>query len=730
MSTLLETLSSYVPTLVVEQATQDPNYFTKPTKKKLSCVVLFADISGFTTLTERLAKRGPSGAEELTNLLNNYLGKLIDLITSYGGDIVKFAGDALLVLFTEEFIKEDLNKLTERVADCCLRVQKELHNYQVASDVELAIKLIINIGEVSIQTLGGIFGRWELLVTGDPLDQIALANSLAKAGEILLSSQAWELIKEKVEVINKNDKILLVNLRTNSYFPEIAKVQPKATATTAIRAFIPGAIRSRIDSGQTDWLAELRKITVLFINLPDLNHESLEKAQEAMCALQISLYRYEGSINKISVDDKGVSLVAAMGLPPLAHEDDPARGVRAAIAMQEELKKLGLQSSIGITTGQTFCGSVGSSVRREYTIIGDTVNLASRLMQVAQGSILTDKTTAKVASNRLNFTPLEPVTIKGKQQPITIYQPSLLTAKKSKTPSNPKTPIVGRINEIAFLKEKLLLSKQTCKCSSIIIEGEAGIGKSRLTEQLITQAQELELLTLTSEGDSIESSTPYFAWRNVVNQLFQLENLSDADKTEQQTHILRQLPNDAKTLQSAPLLDVFLPWDWVDNEYTAELIGKTRADAVHELLINLLKQASKNPLILVMEDAHWLDSGSWALLLLVCQQIENLITVIVTRPIAEPIPLEYKEIQVLSKTEKIVLNNLSVADTISLVCHRLGVNSLPKQVEDLIIEKSEGNPFFSEELAYVMRDLGFIEIINGECRLSNKSNELKTTKLP
>jgi len=730
MSTLLETLSSYVPTLVVEQATQDPNYFTKPTKKNLSCVVLFADISGFTTLTERLAKRGPSGAEELTNLLNNYLGKLIDLITSYGGDVVKFAGDALLVLFTEEFIKEDLNKLTERVADCCLRVQKELHNYQVASDVELAIKLIINIGEVSIQTLGGIFGRWELLVTGDPLDQIALANSLAKAGEILLSSQAWELIKEKVEVINKNDKILLVNLRTNSYFPEIAKVQPKATATTAIRAFIPGAIRSRIDSGQTDWLAELRKITVLFINLPDLNHESLEKAQEAMCALQISLYRYEGSINKISVDDKGVSLVAAMGLPPLAHEDDPARGVRAAIAMQEELKKLGLQSSIGITTGQTFCGSVGSSVRREYTIIGDTVNLASRLMQVAQGSILTDKTTAKVASNRLNFTPLEPVTIKGKQQPITIYQPSLLTAKKSKTPSNPKTPIVGRINEIAFLKEKLLLSKQTCKCSSIIIEGEAGIGKSRLTEQLITQAQELELLTLTSEGDSIESSTPYFAWRNVVNQLFQLENLSDADKTEQQTHILRQLPNDAKTLQSAPLLDVFLPWDWVDNEYTAELIGKTRADAVHELLINLLKQASKNPLILVMEDAHWLDSGSWALLLLVCQQIENLITVIVTRPIAEPIPLEYKEIQVLSKTEKIVLNNLSVADTISLVCHRLGVNSLPKQVEDLIIEKSEGNPFFSEELAYVMRDLGFIEIINGECRLSNKSNELKTTKLP
>lgn len=737
MSTLLETLSSYVPSLVIYQAIKDPNYFTKPTKQEIECVVLFADISGFTALTERLATRGPAGAEELTHLLNNYLGQLIDLISLYGGDIVKFAGDSLLAIWPKELLEAELEGLTRQVAQCCLTIQERLHNYPVASDVNLSIKLAIGAGQVLIQTLGGVFGRWEFLVAGHPFTQVGISNKYAKPGQILISPEAWSLIKEKCEVLKEQhddeESFQLIKILKPRQLSPTTKVKATASTTLAIRAFIPGAIRSRIDAGQTDWLAELRKITVLFINLPDFNHQTpLEQAQEAMCALQTSLYRYEGSINKISVDDKGASLVAVLGLPPLSHEDDAARGVRAALAMQEELRKLNLRSSIGVATGLTFCGSVGSTIRREYTVMGDTVNLAARLMQAASEDILCDDVTAKAAFDRLNFTALAPLKVKGKQEPIAIHRPSLLKTKRIKTTINKtKIDIIGRINERVLIKEKLELLRQNHQGSRLIIEGEAGIGKSRLAEEIILQAQQMEITVLSGTGDSIESATPYFAWRNVLTELFQLDSLEHSDNSTKETHILRQLPSDPKLLQNAPLLDVFLSWDWPDNEHTSQLIGKMRADTVHEVLVSLLKHTSKEtPLMIVMEDAHWLDSGSLALLLLVSQQVENLLLVVATRPINEPIPIDHKQLANVSGTEKIELKHLSTEETILLVCRRLGVKSLPKEVQDLIISKSDGNPFFSEELAYAMRDMGFIQIIDGVCRIAKEVGQVDTWKFP
>ena len=139
---------------------------------------------------------------------------------------------------------------------------------------------------------------------------------------------------------------------------------------------------TRLAAGQSGWLAELRLITVLFINLPHFNDAvSLEDAQSAMQTLQEMIYRYEGSINKLSVDDKGTTLIAALGLPPLAHEDDPARGVQAAIATQARLQAMAVQGAIGIASGRIYCGSVGNSRRREYTMIGAAGNRAARLMQ-------------------------------------------------------------------------------------------------------------------------------------------------------------------------------------------------------------------------------------------------------------------------------------------------------------------------------------------------------------
>ncbi|NJN99446.1 MAG: adenylate/guanylate cyclase domain-containing protein [Anaerolineales bacterium] len=191
MSDLIETLASYVPTLITRRLAVDPAPITAPTSETLPAAVLFADISGFTALTEHLAQKGPAGAEELTQHLNTYFGQLIDLIVLYGGDIVKFAGDALIALWpafdgTGNYDPAFLPTALQQAARCSLEIQRQLNAYRVAADVSLSLKLTLGAGEVLTMHLGGVYGRWEFLVTGAPLIQVGLAGNYARPGDIIL----------------------------------------------------------------------------------------------------------------------------------------------------------------------------------------------------------------------------------------------------------------------------------------------------------------------------------------------------------------------------------------------------------------------------------------------------------------------------------------------------------------------------------------------------------------
>src|SRR5690606_20809244 len=126
--------------------------------------------------------------------------------------------------------------------------------------------------------------------------------------------------------------------------------------------------------------------SVLFINFPDLKHQTpLIEAQELMVAVQQIVEAWEGTISHLSVDDHGTTVLVAFGLPPLAHEDDAVRVVEAAQQVRELHKRLGWRSTCGIASGRAFCGTVGSAERCEYTVLGDVVNLAARLMQAGDG---------------------------------------------------------------------------------------------------------------------------------------------------------------------------------------------------------------------------------------------------------------------------------------------------------------------------------------------------------
>src|SRR4051794_34423238 len=134
MPTHVETLASYVPARVARRAAADPGSFSEPAGEAIHAAVLFADISGFTALTERLAVRGAAGAEDLTRLLNAYLGQLVDMVTGAGGDVLKFAGDAVLALWAADD-ESGLTDAVVRVCSCALAIQERLNDYAVADDV-------------------------------------------------------------------------------------------------------------------------------------------------------------------------------------------------------------------------------------------------------------------------------------------------------------------------------------------------------------------------------------------------------------------------------------------------------------------------------------------------------------------------------------------------------------------------------------------------------------------
>ena len=515
-----------------------------------------------------------------------------------------------------------------------------------------------------------------------------------------------------------------------------------SAAEDAVRAYIPGAVLSKISAGQANWLAELRQLTVLFINLPDIDHETnLETAQKVMQSLQKALYRYEGSVNKISVDDKGTTLVAALGMPPLFHVDDPMRGVQAALAMQTDLKAINISTKIGITTGRTFCGSVGGASRREYTMIGDVVNLAARLMQAATTahSCLCDGVTYKNTSARIAFKSLPAIQVKGKTGLIPIYQPlgekvnlgttRPLPAIFPENHQNKEHTLIGRQEETALLSEKLFALKENNLSGVVLIEGSAGLGKSHLIAWLIEQAAQNRVTAFYGLGDAIQKSTAYYAWQGIFSQMLDLEILTDPDSRRR--HVLDLLEDFPHLLDLAPLLNAVISLELPDNDLTSQMSGQVRADNTRNVLLQFLQESvSFSPKILIMEDVQWLDSASWALLLAAYQSVKPLLLVLSTRPqLKKPTP-EYNQFLQIPSLIHINLDSLSIREIVTLVCQKLQVSSLPAPVINLLQDKAEGNPLYTEEMIYALQDREFIHLKNGKCVLNPQANGLSQLDLP
>ena len=197
-SSLLKKFAAYVPTPIAHAIYRQPRLLIEPAAHRFPGAILLSDISGFTPLSELLGQAGPTGAEELTQLINQYFALMIQIIEAYRGQVIKFSGDAIIALFPAKEIS--LQLAVRRAGECALAMQAKMSAFTdlktSRGHASLSMKVGIGAGEVLECSIGGVSDRWEYLVGGDPLVQVAMAEHQAQPGQVVMSPQAWQEVRE------------------------------------------------------------------------------------------------------------------------------------------------------------------------------------------------------------------------------------------------------------------------------------------------------------------------------------------------------------------------------------------------------------------------------------------------------------------------------------------------------------------------------------------------------
>ena len=426
MPVQIDAIKRYASHLLLKRLEKDPGALLEPVSENFPAAMLVSDIAGFTRLTEKLTQGNPMGVVELAEVLDRYIGRLIEIINEHGGDIVKFAGDALFAIWRAPS-EEQLAEMVYHSTQCALSIKKQLVNFEVKPGVVLNLRVGLGAGKLHVLHVGGIFERWEMLFAGEAMNQVNQAGKLARAGEVVISPGVRRHLDE-IECGQANwesGKYKYSGCSSNFTIGRLDSPNLPSEAETALRAYVPRVILSRLDDGQDPHLADLRQVAVVFLKIKNFSFSdktTLAEVQETMQLMQNCLYRYEGSINRFGIDDKGAVLLAAFGLPPLDHDNDALLAVLAAHELRRELSEVGKDCVVGICTGRVFCGSVGSEIRSDYTMHGSIVNMAASLMQAAS-SILCDSATYENSKHLVVFKELEPIMVKGRNTPEAVFEP-------------------------------------------------------------------------------------------------------------------------------------------------------------------------------------------------------------------------------------------------------------------------------------------------------------------
>ena len=701
---------------------------------------LFVDISGFTPLAAALARSlGPQrGAEELTRYLNQVYDPLIAELDRFGGSVIGFSGDAITC-----WLDGDSGR---RAAACALAMQAAMHPFQSlplsgSAVISLAVKIAIAVGPVHRFLVGDPDLQVMDVLSGALLEHLAQAERQADKGEIVLAVTPAAAVDDALIFSGwREAPPLRFGVVTGLAAPVAPAPWPPlpagALSATQVRPWLLPAVYERLRMGGGEFLADLRPAVSLFLRFSGLDYDhdpaAASKLDQFVRQVQRVLARYAATLLQVVVGDKGSYLYAAFGAPH-AHEDDPGRALAASLHLRDLAASLGYLPpvQIGVASGRMRTGAYGGVTRRTYGVMGDATNVAARLMQAARpGQILVTDAVQAAAGAGFAWEDLSAIQVKGKALPIPIA--GLLGRQQKPAASLAAAaqplPLVGRIKELALIEAQVAAARAG-QGRIVAVTGAAGMGKSRLVAEVIRRGATAGFAFFVGECESYAINTSYWVWQNIWRGLFALD--ADAPAAAQGTGdpavsahaqqiarlqtALRQI--NPTLVSRLPLLGRLFNLPIPDNDLTAAFDAKLRKTSLEALLVDCLRGlAARRPLLIVLEDMHWMDALSQDLLAALGQALDDLpvLFVMTFRP-AEPTQEQTPRPGRLPGVTQITLGEFSHDEAARLIALNMGrqaqagagrADAPPANLVNRILERADGNPFFIEELLNYVRSAG------------------------
>ncbi|MGO9962347.1 MAG: adenylate/guanylate cyclase domain-containing protein [Acidimicrobiales bacterium] len=658
--------------------------------RELDASLCFVDISGFTALSERLARRGRVGTEQLTEVLNHVFSRMLAIAALQGGSLLKFGGDALLLLFPG-----DNHQLCAVRAAVAMRAAlRQAQRYQLAAGrLNLRMSVGIHSGTVNLFMVGN--SHRELLISGPAASQTVKMEQTAEAGEIVVSQATAGALGPDAVGSAKGAGFLVRTRRVVTDGPGPLPMIPVPREEVALR--LPTALRNYL--GSVSASSEHRLATVAFLKYTGVDDLlAREGPQAAALVLDETVAIVQAAVDAEKVtflasdlDDNGGKIILVTGVPT-AGDDDEGRMLRALRSIADSPLSLGLQ--IGVNRGHVFAGEIGAEFRRTFTIMGDTVNLAARLMAAApKGAILSTAAVLDRSHTLFATEVVPPFKVKGKSAPVQAYAVGAAGGVNPEVRST--LPFVGRKSEIDKLETALWLAEGGTG-RVVLVEANRGLGKSRLVDEL--RARHPDILLLLLQGEPYGQGTPYLPFQRSLRALLGISSDDAQLAAKQLTELVAALGPETGPL--APLLAPLTGLDLADTPESAAISPEFRRDRTADLLLQLYDTFVNRTLLVLVEDAHWFDETTSGLTerLLGAASSRRWLVVVNRRPVPGG----------LRPAADVIIELQPLADEPAhqLIEAATAAAPLKPHENNVIVTRSGGSPLFLEELVRVARSTG------------------------
>jgi class 3 adenylate cyclase/tetratricopeptide (TPR) repeat protein len=496
-----------------------------------------------------------------------------------------------------------------------------------------------------------------------------------------------------------------------------------------LRSFIPPHLAEKILTSRSALEGERKHVTVLFADLkgslelladrdPEEARQLLDPVLERMMA---AVHRYEGTVNQLMGD----GIMALFGAP-IAHEDHAVRACYAALAMQDAIRRysedvrrgygLEVQIRVGLNSGEVVVRAIGNDLHMDYSAIGQTTHLAARMEQLAPpGSIRLTADTLRLAEGWVQVTPLGPVPVKGLSEPVEVCE--LMGAGPARTrlqafAARGLTPFVGRQAELAALHQALERAGAGHGQVTAVI-GEPAVGKTRLFHEFTHASRTQGWLLLESSSTSYGKATPYLPVIDLLKAYFQIEDRDEARRIREKLNG-RLLTLDPALGPSVPAFLALLEVPAEDTPWQALDPSQRRQRTLDALKRLLLRESQVQPLLLIFENLHWIDTETQAFLdgLVESLPATRLLLLVNYRP-------EYQH-GWGTKTyyTQLRLDPLPPASAEAMLQSLLGEDASLEPLKQRLIERTQGNPFFLEESVWTLVEMQVLVGDRGAYRLA------------